>query len=36
MIERTDVRIIENIPPLNKVTNRPEVIFFGADYQTEN
>lgn len=36
MVERTNIRIIKNLPPLSKITNRPEVIFFGADYQTEN
>lgn len=33
MIERTDIRILENLPPLSKIINRSEVIFLGAEYK---
>lgn len=35
MIERSEIRVLENIPPLSKIINRSEVIFLGADYKTK-
>lgn len=34
-ISRTEIKLLENLPPLGKIINRSEFIFFGAEPQTE-